>query len=155
MSIKEIKTIIHIHAPRELVWKTLMNFDEYPDWNPFIRSIRGVPSAGHPISVTLKPPGSKRAVTLKPQVLTFDQNREFRWRGHLFMNGLFDGEHFFLLDQLPNGSTAVHHGEQFSGLLLPLMDKMLKKTETGFQQMNMALKARCEKNGPENTDRRG
>lgn len=140
---KEINTIIHIHAPSEIVWETLMNFKDYPDWNPFIKSIEGNPVRGESISVTVQPPDG-RSVTFKPSVLKSDKQKEFRWRGKLIVKGLFDGEHYFILTQLPNGSTAVNHGESFSGLIVPLMRGVLQKTEKGFKRMNIALKEHCE-----------
>ena len=39
---KEIKTEILINAAPEKVWSILTNFEKYPDWNPFIKSINGL-----------------------------------------------------------------------------------------------------------------
>ena len=36
---KEIKTEILINATPEKVWSILTSFDNYPNWNPFIKSI--------------------------------------------------------------------------------------------------------------------
>lgn len=143
---KEIKTVIHIHAPCEYVWNTLMDFKAYPSWNPFIRSIEGIPAPGNSISVTMSPPGSKHPMKFTPSVIKSEANREFRWLGHLFIKGIFDGEHYFIFEKLPNGSTAVHHGERFGGVLTPFLKGVLKNTETGFKEMNVALKERCEEN---------
>jgi len=33
-----------------------------------------------------------------------DKNRELRWVGHLIVNGLFDGEHYWVL----RGNASVH-----------------------------------------------
>lgn len=142
---KEIKTIIHIHAPSHLVWDTLMNFGEYPQWNPFIREIDGKALTGEQLSVTVLPPDSQKPMTFSPNILKYDSQKEFRWRGKLLMKGLFDGEHYFLLNPLPNGSTSLEHGESFSGLMVPFLSGLLEKTERGFQQMNLALKEVCEK----------
>jgi len=141
---KEIKTIIHIHAPANIVWEVLMNFQKYPQWNPFIREIEGHAETGKQISVTMLPPDFDKPMTFSPSVLKNENQKEFRWRGKLFMKGLFDGEHYFLLEKLPNGSTALEHGESFSGLMVPFLKSTLKKTEQGFQQMNIALKELCE-----------
>jgi len=141
---KEIKTIIHIHAPANIVWEVLMNFQKYPQWNPFIREIEGHAETGKQISVTMLPPDFDKPMTFSPSVLKNENQKEFRWRGKLFMKGLFDGEHYFLLEKLPNGSTALEHGESFSGLMVPFLKSTLKKTEQRFQQMNIALKELCE-----------
>ncbi len=142
---KEIKTIIHIHAPAHIVWDVLMNFQDYPHWNPFIREIEGSAVTGEKISVTILPPDLEKTMTFSPNVLRLENQKEFRWRGKLFIKGLFDGEHYFLISNLPNGSTALVHGETFSGLIVPFLGRILQKTELGFQQMNIALKDLCEK----------
>lgn len=142
---KEIKTIIHIHAPAYIVWETLMNFQDYPHWNPFIREIKGNADIGEKISVTILPPNFEKPMTFTPNVLKREKQKEFRWKGKLFMKGLFDGEHYFLISKLPNGSTSLIHGELFSGFTVPFLNGILKKTELGLQQMNIALKEQCEK----------
>lgn len=37
---KEIKTEIVINASPEKIWAILKDFDKYPAWNPFIKSVR-------------------------------------------------------------------------------------------------------------------
>ena len=32
---------IEIHSSQERIWEILADFSRYPEWNPFIRSIRG------------------------------------------------------------------------------------------------------------------
>lgn len=140
---KKIETVIHIHTPLQNVWNVLMDFQSYPEWNPFVKSIEGDVSPGHMLSVTLQLPGEKE-MNFTPRVLRAEPNQEFRWKGKLFIKGLFDGEHYFILNPLPNGSTALKHGETFSGILPRLMPGILEKTKTGFQNMNVALKERCE-----------
>jgi hypothetical protein len=41
--------------------------------------------------------------------------------------------------------TKFIHGEKFSGLLVPLVGKMLDKTQKGFQLMNESIKNECER----------
>lgn len=142
---KEIKTEIVIKASIEKVWKTLTNFENYPKWNPFIKSLTGNLKVSEAITVRLQPPDGN-SMTFKPKVLAFDENKEFRWLGKLFFKGLFDGEHYFQLKENPDGSTTLTHGEKFSGILVPLLAGMLDKTEAGFKMMNEALKMQAENN---------
>jgi hypothetical protein len=37
----QIKTEIPIGAPASAVWSILMDFERYPEWNPFIKKISG------------------------------------------------------------------------------------------------------------------
>ena len=141
---KNIQTEILINTDIAKVWNVLMNFDNYPKWNPFITSISGEPKLGSRLTVSIKPPGGK-GMTFKPNILTLEANKEFRWKGKLGINGIFDGEHYFILESVDKDITKFIHGEKFSGLLVPLVGKMLDKTQKGFQLMNESIKNECEK----------
>ncbi len=65
------------------------------------------------------------------------------WFGKLLFGGLFDGRHRFEL--VPEGgSTRLVQSEQFSGMLVPLVKKLLAETEREFERLNLALKKRVE-----------
>jgi hypothetical protein len=141
---KNIQTEILINTDITKAWDVLMNFDNYPEWNPFITSISGEPKLGSRLTVSIKPPGGK-GMTFKPNILTLEANKEFRWKGKLGINGIFDGEHYFILESVDNDITKFIHGEKFSGLLVPFVRKMLDKTQKGFQLMNESIKNECER----------
>jgi len=141
---KELYTAIEIEAPAERVWQVLTDFEQFPDWNPFVRRIKGEAKSGTKLEAYLQPPGG-RGMTFRPDVLKAEPNREFRWLGRLFFPGLFDGEHFFIIEPLGPDRVRFTHGELFSGLLVPLLAKSLDtNTRRGFELMNEALKARAE-----------
>lgn len=140
----ELITDIRINATPEKVWQVLSDFKSYPAWNPFIKEITGEVKAGNNIRVVLSPPDGM-GITMKPRVLVFDHGKAFRWLGHLFIPGLFDGEHSFELRGHSDGTTTFVHSEHFSGLLVPLFRSMLEgSTKRGFILMNEALKKRAE-----------
>ena len=141
---KNIQTEILILADTAKVWDVLMNFDSYPKWNPFITSISGERKLGNRLTVSINPPGGK-GMTFKPNILTLEANKEFRWKGKLGINGIFDGEHYFILESVDKDITKFIHGEKFSGLLVPFVRKILDKTQKGFQLMNESIKNECEK----------
>jgi len=135
---------ILIKASPEKVWQEFANFESYSGWNPFIRSLKGSPESGNKIEVFLQPPG-KKGMLFKPKVLVFDHSNQLRWLGKLFMGGLFDGEHTFLVKENKDGTTTFVQYERFRGILIPFMKKMLNgSTLNGFKEMNQALKERCE-----------
>jgi len=141
---KEIKTEILIHAIPEKIWSILTSFDNYPDWNPFIKSIKGEVKAGNRITVKIEPPESK-GMTFKPRILTFVTNKEFSWLGHFLFAGFFDGEHQFELMDNGNGTTTFRQNEKFKGILVPLFKKQLdNNTKKGFEEMNKKLKVLAE-----------
>ena len=145
LQVLRIATSIHISAPIGRVWSVLMDFAAYPNWNPFIRSLSGSPTPGGRLNVTIQPAGGK-VMSFSPRVIVCEQEKEFRWKGSVIVPGIFDGEHYFQLASADGASTTFAHGEDFSGLLVPLVMRgaIRSGTEGGFVAMNQALKARAE-----------
>lgn len=141
---KQIETSIVIKAPAGTVWEILTDFEKYPQWNPFIKSVKGEVKEGSNIKVRIEPPGAK-GMTFKPKVLAFKPQKEFKWLGNLLVKGLFDGEHAFLLTAHKDGTTTLVQSEKFKGILVPLFSKMLDtNTLQGFKLMNEKLRELAE-----------
>lgn len=142
---KKLETDILINATPTQVWSILMNFDSYPTWNPFIQQISGSTAMGSKLSVQIKS-GDEKSMLFKPKVLVCVEEKEFRWLGHLFVRGLFDGAHYFKLVPVGQHQTQFVHGENFRGLLAGLLLKIAgRQTLAGFRMMNEALKERAER----------
>jgi len=136
---KQINTSITINATKEKVWKVLTDWEKYPEWNPFIKSIRGELKVGNRIQIQLQ------GMQFKPTILTLNENQELKWLGHLWFKGLFDGEHKFYLTDNGDGTATFEQSEIFSGVLVKLFSKSLDQdTKSGFEQMNRELKLRVE-----------
>lgn len=143
-NMRHIQTEITIAAQPETIWKVLMDFENFQHWNPFIKFIEGGKGVGKNLTVKIQPPGGKE-MTFKPEILVFEPDQELRWLGRGPKKGLFDGEHYFKIEQQDDTTCKLVHGEKFSGMLVGFMKKTLDKTEEGFQQMNEALKKECER----------
>jgi len=142
---KELSSEIEIQASGERVWQILTDFKRFPDWNPFIRWVRGEAIAGERLQVRIQPSGTS-STTFRPTVLKAEPNRELRWLGRLLVTGLFDGEHIFSIDALGPQKVRFAQREIFSGWLVPVMAKSLdNNTRRGFEEMNQALKALAER----------
>lgn len=142
----EIKTEVKINATPKEVWAIITQFDKYPKWNPFIKSVEGLVKVGEFITVSIEPSGSN-AMTFKPKVLTFVENKEFSWLGHLLFPGIFDGNHKFELIDNRDGTTCFIQSEKFSGIMVRLFKNNLNKnTKEGFIMMNKKLKELVETN---------
>jgi hypothetical protein len=139
----ELYSSIRIRAAPGRIWEILTDFQKYPEWNPFIRTIGGDPAEGAEISADLRPQGGT-GMTIHPVITKVVPGQELRWVGRLFVRGLFDGEHIFeILPSDADSCLFVQH-EYFSGILIPLLENMLKnETARGFDGMNKALKARA------------
>lgn len=139
----QLSTQITINANPQKVWQVLTNFANY-GWNPFIKSIKGDAVVGKTIEVFLQPEGQKGMV-FKPKVLSYNANKRFSWLGHFIIPGLFDGEHIFELIDNGNGTTTFIQRENFKGILVPFLKKMLNgPTKQGFEAMNQKLKEQAE-----------
>ncbi|KAB1185074.1 MULTISPECIES: SRPBCC domain-containing protein [Haloferax] len=138
----ELTTSIDIDAPAETVWQVLVDFERYPEWNDYTR-IDGEAVAGTTLAVAPGPQAG-RMPTFKPTVLRADDG-ELRWRGHLFVRGLFDGEHRFVVEDLGDGRSRLTQAETFTGILVWPINRLFgDDTERNFHAVNQALKTRAE-----------
>jgi hypothetical protein len=139
----QIATSVEIDAPPARVWEVLVDLPAYPEWNPFIVEAAGRVAVGETLSLRMALPG-RSPMTIEPELLAVTPERELRWKGRLFLRGLFDGEHAFALTPLPDGRTRLDHSERFSGLLLPLARRMVyDATVQSFHALDAALARRA------------
>ncbi|MGY1837682.1 SRPBCC family protein [Blastococcus sp. SYSU DS0510] len=138
---RTIEHAVDIQAPAAAVWHILTDTDKYEDWNPFMPRLSGRLVRGERLTLTVRP--GKRTMTFRPTVLAFQDGTLIRWRGRLGMPGLFDGEHELRLEPIPDGGTRFVQRETFTGLLVPMMPRVLDDTATGFAAMNTALRDRA------------
>lgn len=136
----EINTEIVINASPEKVWAVFTDFKEYPKWNRFVNAISGDMIVGKKIKIVVQ------GMKIQPELLVYEKNKELRWVGHLLVNGIFDGEHYFVLVDNGNGTTTFKHGEKFKGILIPLLKNYLEnKMKKSYYKMNEKLKEQVEK----------
>jgi hypothetical protein len=142
---RTIETEVLISASLGEVWQRLTDFPGMSAWNPFIIAISGSLERGERLDVTVAPPG-RAPMSFTPLLLVVAPHQELRWRGMFASQAIFAGEHYFVLSSAPSG-TLLTHGEQFSGLLAPLLMSggMLAATRERFGAMNASLKTKCEK----------
>ena len=139
----QIVTSIKISSTANKIWKELTNFDEYKNWNPSIIDISGELGKNKTIKIVVKI--DEKTMIFKPIVLECEENKELRWLGKLLFNGIFDGEHYFLIKENIDETYTFIQGERFSGILIPFFGKMILKTKKGFEAMNQELKKRVER----------
>ncbi len=138
-----MRTVAHaidIPASPATVWQVLAQTDRYPEWNPFL-TISGRLAVGERVTVTIRP--GRRTMTFRPTVLAIEDGTLILWRGTAGVRGIFDGEHELRLEPAPDGGSRFVQREAFSGLLVPLLRRVLDDTEAGFAAMNTALRDRA------------
>ncbi|MCT7614114.1 SRPBCC domain-containing protein [Aliarcobacter butzleri] len=142
MFTNEIETSIKINSKADKIWQELINFEEYKNWNPSIIDIIGELGKNKTLKIVVKI--DEKTMIFKPIVLECEEKKELRWLGKLLFNGIFDGEHYFLIKENSDGTCTFIQGEKFCGVLIPFFGKMILKTKKGFEAMNQELKKRVE-----------
>lgn len=141
---KSINTEITINASAETVWNILMDFMQYPVWNPFIKELKGNAQVDQTLEVLVHPPQQKVS-KFASKVLKVAPQKYFSWRGILLASWIMSGEHIFEIHSLANNQVKFVHYENFRGLLAGvILSKIGKSTEQGFMAMNEALKKKAE-----------
>lgn len=145
---KPIYTTIDINASPEVIWQVIVNFEAYESWNPFIVRSKAEGKANLGVKITNSMKMENKEQVFEPVITEWVENKHLGWLGRLFVPGLFDGHHEFILEK-KNFGTRLIHKESFSGLMAPVILKMIRKqTERGFLQMNQALKRVVETENP-------
>lgn len=107
-----------------------------------ITRLEGELLEGNVIEFTLGSGSS--SMVFRPTILAVRANQELRWKGHVLIPGLVDGEHRFYLEAKGN-QTHLIQSEMFTGILVgKLTDGILKDTAQRMNAMNLALKSRVE-----------
>ncbi len=132
-----------IDAPIERVWSIIADFERYPEWNPFIVRASGEMRIGAKLDVTIHAPGM-RPVHFEAKVLDCRPGRLIRWKGSLWVRGLFDGRHSMVVEPLDQTTSRFTTHEEVTGILLPFLGRAMKASQQGFEEMSRALKRRAE-----------
>lgn len=140
-----INTAIEIEATPDKVWQALTDFQSYPNWNPSIRTIEGIPARGEKLKVFFNPEGSIFKMKFTVVLIICEPEKEFRWVGRLLFPALFAGDHYLIIEPIGPNRSKLIHGERFSGLLKPVFWFLLSRINTdAFNAMNSALKEHVE-----------
>jgi hypothetical protein len=140
-----IVTEIIINAPAAVVWRLLTDLPSFEKWNPFIVKSTGEVKPKSKLVNTLRTSNSK--VTFKPIVQSVIPNQYFDWVGNLFFPGVFDGHHYFKIDQVSENQVKLTHGENFTGIFASMIFRKIgNDTRAGFIRMNQAIKSEAENN---------
>lgn len=135
---------VEIEAPETLIWEVLSNLESYGEWNPFLTSASGSIEEGARVELFIKPPRA-RGTYINPRIVLVEEGRGFSWRNNMLVPGLFDTEHYFIIDPLDDGRCRFVQGEEVSGIFsIPILWLIGGATRRGMERMNEALKALCE-----------
>lgn len=135
---------IDIDAPPDAVWEALVDLPSYEAdaWNDYIRSIDAklVPGATVRAQTFTREMG-ERALKAKMVGASYP---ELSWEKKSPLPGLIHAFHWFRVEPQPHRRSRLIQGERLSGALAPLFFPLVKKSESGFESFNRALKRRVE-----------
>jgi hypothetical protein len=143
--VKEVRSEIEINSYPESVWRILIDFAAYDQWNPFINKIIGTPTEGSKIDLYIETPSGKNR-KYSPRITRVEEGRELRWFGKSSLPGFLNAEHIFIIEELQPERVRFIQRELFDGLLTRVFGKGVDTDiRQGFQDMNDALKKRAER----------
>jgi len=109
-----VQTEVWINSSAQQVWRVLTTTGEYPSWNPVISRLDGQLCEGNVIEFTVG--SGSDAMVFHPRIISVREDQELKWKGYIWIPGIFDGEHRFYLER--RGSrTHLIQSERFTGLL--------------------------------------
>ena len=140
---REIATEVGLQAGVDRVWDILTDFKQYRQWNTFLLEMKGRAEVGSKVCFVFELPRGFRFPACA-RVLDVKPSTALRWAGGI--RGVFRAEHYFLLESVSATETRLHHGEIFTGVLVPLVWKLVLawRGPPVYERMNQALKQRAE-----------
>lgn len=141
---RAITTEIAIAAPPEVVWQVLTDFPGHAAWNPYVRTWTGEARVGTRMHLVAMPGDPPKPMQFRPRVEAVREGRELRYVHVLGTRWFFSAEH--VCELVPrDGGTLFRQHEEFRGLLLPFIWKLLDRdARAGFEAMNRALRDTAE-----------
>lgn len=149
---------IAIQASPEKIWSILSDFQAYPEWNPYIKAVRGPVALDALIEMDLlyntahDREAGERA-TESARVTAFHAPRYFSWVwDHGRGNWWLSSERVFRIKAREDGKCTFFNEAYYTGMSLMKMfgildfrrDAVEKKIKLSMLKMNDALKARAE-----------
>ncbi|BAJ32683.1 MULTISPECIES: SRPBCC domain-containing protein [Kitasatospora] len=127
-----------VHAESEFAgtpdsaWQLLTDHARYPQWHPVVVRVEGELAVGARQTEVVRT-ASGRELTFHPVLTVVDPGRELARAGRLFVPGLLDNTHRYLITDLGDGRVRVTQSERFTGLLAPLLrGRTARDTRTRF-----------------------
>jgi hypothetical protein len=143
-TLRRIETRIGIAATPSHVWSILADFESWSTWNSVLHIVSAQHVAGSAVRFRPVFDGAPKS-GFRARMVSYEEGREFAWFGApLLLPALGCGVHWFRITSQADG-TLFEHGEEFGGLLTPLMPKAFYDTLTSaYEAFNLALKTRAE-----------
>ncbi|MEJ7633581.1 SRPBCC domain-containing protein [Aeromicrobium sp.] len=136
---------VEIEAPASFVWDVLVDYERYPEWNPYTVAATTTLEVGAPIDLTLPAyDGSEELFTTREFIRVVDPPRHLRYDNADQVPGVLGVRDQWIIELGP-GRCSYGTADTLSG---ELADVALQLTgdwiKAGFDAVAHALKARAE-----------
>ncbi|KAH8804412.1 hypothetical protein F5884DRAFT_754021 [Xylogone sp. PMI_703] len=138
-----------INASPDAVWKVLVDFPSYPEWNSFNPKMECELRPGGRVTFQLLLDGFKQR-EVNARMIRVDEGREIQWGAEpLYFEVLGKGRHSFTVeastDENGQSGTLFSHTEVFDGPVSWLMpQKFYASVQKAFDILCRDIKARVE-----------
>ncbi len=142
---RDVEAAVEIEASRDVVWEALVDFDAYPEWNPFTRRVSTELVVGGPVVLGVDMPG--RSYSERTEwVNLVEPGRTICWGMHMGHPALLTANRWQELHDLGGGRTRYYTVDRFSGWLVPLVMTLYgEPTRLGFESVAHGLKEWVER----------
>ncbi|MCA9531844.1 MAG: SRPBCC domain-containing protein [Myxococcales bacterium] len=137
-----VRAEIDIDGPPEAVWQTLVDFERYPEWNPFTPRVESTLELGAPIDMRVVMRGG-RTIRQREYVCEHVPGSRVAWEMRL--GRLLHARRVQRVSALDGQRTRYVSEDRVRGLLAPLVLALFERSiQDGFDQAAAALKRRVE-----------
>lgn len=138
---------LQVDAPPEYVWRALIDFASYGEWNPFIVKIDGEARIGSKIKLHLKLDPKLEAVKFSDEmIVSLKENQHLCYDSHFLSSSLFNSTRWQAIKPTNNGLSSIYHSHQrLTGLSAwPFARIFGDRIAEGSEASCRALKKRAE-----------
>jgi len=138
---------IQIDAPPEYVWKVLVDFERYGEWNPFLTKVEGKAEIGAEIALYVKLSPEKEAMRFsKEMIISLKENQHLSYDSHFLSSSLFNTVRWQTIRPCDDGNKSIYHSHQkISGVASwPITQLYGDRISEGFEASSLAFKKRVE-----------
>jgi hypothetical protein len=141
----KIATEVAVQASPDKIWNTLIDFAAYPEWNRFLKSVRGQAVPDAVLDVDLQYYG-KSLEKKTGRVTGLIPPKYFSWSWkHKFGAWFLAAEHVFRVKQTESGKVIFFQEMYYTGLGLKFRRREVEHTvRLSLEKLNDDLKHRLE-----------
>jgi len=138
---------LQVDAPPEFVWRVLIDFERYSEWNPFIVKVDGEARIGSKIKLHVKLDQKFEALRFSEEmIVSLKENQHLCYDSHFLSSSLFNSTRWQTIKPTKDGLCSIYHSHQrISGLSAwPFANIFGDRIAAGFEASSIALKKRAE-----------